>query len=422
MTRALPDNFELIILSDFACLNGGAAVVALNTARQMALSGVPTTIFSATGLVDASLRGVPNLTVLCLEQEEIVKDPRRARAFARGINNRPATRALRALLAGKDPARTVVHAHQWSKALSPAVLAATKSAGFKLAITLHDFFIVCPNGGFFVYPKLELCHRTPLSPSCLGCRCDRRSELHKVWRTARTWAQNHWWRVSDRVDQYIGVSDFSAEILRPHLPANVPLEVVPCPCECRDHGPAPVRDNTLFLFVGRIVPEKGPGLLAEAARRLGLKAAFVGDGEARAELQRQYPEHEWTGWLDARAIDSWMRRARALVFPSLWYETLGLVVVEAAAQGLPAVVADSSAASRFIRAEECGLHFQHGSVDSLACQLQRLADPDFAARLGRGAYDWYWQNPWTMAAHLEELRRVYSKMLANAPTAGLPRP
>ena len=416
MTPTLPDGFEVILLSDFAHFNGGAAVVALQTARQMAAAGIPVTVFSAVGPVDAALLATPNLSVVCLEQEEIVKNPRRMQAFLRGVKNVAASRALRGLLARKDPARTVVHAHQWSKALSPAVLAETMDRGFRLAVTLHDFFITCPNGGFFVYPKLELCQRTPLSLSCLTCRCDRRSELHKIWRSARTWAQNGWWQVSRRVDQFIGVSEFSAEILRPHLPAGAPLEVVPPPCDCVDQGRAPVRTNGLFLFVGRIVPEKGAGLFAEAARRLGLQAVFVGDGEERAEIQRRYPEHKFTGWLDSEAIGHWMQRARALVFPSRWYETLGLVVVEAAAQGLPAVVADSSAASRFLEHGRSGLHFRTGSVDSLVEQLQRLRDDEFAARLGQDAYAWYWQRPWTMSTHLDALKHIYARMLSAAPS------
>ena len=415
MMPTLPDGFEVILLSDFAHCNGGAAVVALHTARQMAAAGVPVTVLSAIGPIEPTLRETPNLSILCLEQEEIVRNPRRMQAFLRGVRNVPALRALRALLARKDPARTVVHAHQWSKALSPAVLAETMDRGFRLAVTLHDFFITCPNGGFFVYPQLELCRRAPLSLSCLACRCDRRSELHKIWRSARTWAQNGWWQVSRRVDQFIGVSEFSAEILRRHLPAGTPMAVVPCPCDCADRGRVSVRDNRPFLFVGRLVPEKGPALFAEAARRLGLQAVFVGDGEERAELQRQYPEHEFTGWLDGEATANWMRRARTLVFPSRWYETLGLVVVEAAAQGLPAVVADSSAASRFLEHDRTGLHFRTGSVDSLMEQLQRLRDDAFADRLSQGAYAWYWQRPWTMSAHLDALKDIYARMLSAAP-------
>ena len=420
MMPALPDGFELVVLSDFAHANGGAPAVALQTARHLASVGVPVTVFSAVGPVDPALAATPNLAVVCLEQEEIVRDPHRLRAFLRGVKNVPALRALRTLLAGKDPARTVVHAHQWTKALSPAVLAETLTRNFPLAVTLHDFFITCPNGGFFVYPQLERCQRTPLSLSCLSCRCDRRSELHKVWRTARTWAQNDWWHVPSRTRQFISVSDFSAEIVRRHLPSDVPLEVVHPPCERADLGPAAVRANDVFLFVGRIVPEKGPDLFAEAARRLGIRAVFVGDGEMRAKLQAEYPQHEFVGWLDEGGVDGWMRRARALVFPSRWYETLGLVAVEAAAHGLPVVVADSCAASRFLKHGEAALHFRSGTVDSLVDQLAQLRDDALAVHLGRGAYDWYWQNPWTLSAHSDALLRIYARMLAKTSKESFP--
>ena len=123
-----------------------------------------------------------------------------------------------------------------------------------------------------------------------------------------------------------------------------------------------------------------------------------------------------------------MQRARALVFPSRWYETLGLVVVEAAAQGLPAVVADSSAASRFLEHDRTGLHFRTGSLESLMEQLQRLRDDEFADRLGQAAYNWYWQRPWTMSAHLDALkdylradalhRTGEENVMLNAPATG----
>ena len=122
MTPTLPDGFELVVLSDFAHGNGGAAAVAIQSARHLARRGVPVTLFSAVGPVDPILARTPNLSVICLEQDEIVRDPRRLRAFLRGVKNVPALHALRALLAAKDPARTVVHAHQWSKALSTAVV------------------------------------------------------------------------------------------------------------------------------------------------------------------------------------------------------------------------------------------------------------------------------------------------------------
>ena len=39
---------------------------------------------------------------------------------------------------------------------------------FRTVATLHDYAISCPNGGFFVYPTSTLCHRVPLSLSCIS--------------------------------------------------------------------------------------------------------------------------------------------------------------------------------------------------------------------------------------------------------------
>ena len=173
--------------------------------------------------------------------------------------------------------------------------------------------------------------------------------------------------------------------------------------------------NDLFVFAGRLVPEKGPRLFAEAARRAGVKAVFVGDGELRAELARDFPEATITGWQTPAEVNGWLRRARALVFASTWYETLGLVVVEAAANGVPTIVADGCAASEFVADGERGRHFQHGSVEALAARLAELRDdPAGAARLGRAAYDWYWQRPWSAEAHADELLAVYDAVLPRA--------
>ena len=84
---------EVIILNDFASFNGGASVVALHSALELARQGVRVTLFSAVGPIDATLAGVPNLEVVCLDQEEIVRDPNRLRALVRGAWNRPAARA-----------------------------------------------------------------------------------------------------------------------------------------------------------------------------------------------------------------------------------------------------------------------------------------------------------------------------------------
>lgn len=404
---------EVIILNDFAAQNGGASVVAIRSAVELARQGVRVTYFSAVAPTDPALVGVPGLEVVCLGQEEIVHDPNRLRALVRGAWNRPAARALDRVLRTRDPARTVVHAHLWMKALSPAVFAPAFARRFPVVVTLHDFFAACPNGGFYVYPAQEICHRRALSWDCVTCRCDRRSYPQKLWRVGRTLLQKHRARMPARVAHFVGVSEFATDILRPYLPTGVPTTVVRNPIDRADLGPAAVADHAPFVFAGRLVPEKGPRLFAEAVRRAGVPAVFVGDGELRGELERDFPEVTITGWETPEAVDARLRTARALVFPSRWYETLGLVAVEAAANGVPTVVSDGCAARETVADGVRGLHFRAGSVESLAEKLRSLADaPALAARLGRAAYDWYWSDPWTSARHVEDLLVVYRRTLA----------
>lgn len=402
---------EIVILNDHAALNGGSASVSLASARGLASRSFNVTLLTCVGPVAPELCSVPNLKVICLGQQEIAKDPNRLRAFASGMRNSGAVDALRKVLRDKPRCSTVVHVHAWTKAFSPFALDAVCEMGFPLVVTLHDFFIACPNGGFFVHGANQLCRLKPLSMGCLRCNCDRRNYAHKLWRAARTAVQNRLLGIPRKTAHFIGVSEFSINVLRPHLPETVPVTVVRNPLECVDGGPAPVDRNRNFVFIGRFEVEKGVRLFAEAVRAAGLPAVFIGDGSLGPELRRLCPGAHFTGWIGPEGIRAHLCSARALVFPPLWYETLGLVVVEAAAAGVPAIVSDQCAATDVVRDGVNGLHFARGAVDSLAERMLLLAgDSALAERLGGAAYERYWSDPWTLERHVGELLGVYGQL------------
>jgi glycosyltransferase involved in cell wall biosynthesis len=402
---------EIVVINDSATFNGGASNVALQSAIGLAERGLSVTLFTAVGPVASELQSRAHLEVVCTDQHEIADDPNRLRAFIQGMWNRKAAGELAKLLSKKDPRRTIVHAHVWMKALSPAVLAVALDRGFRVTITAHDFFAVCPSGGFFVHDRKQICHRRPLSASCLFCNCDRRAYTHKLWRFARTALQNRWFKVAPRIHHYIGVSQFSMDVIKPYLPPGVPVTIVRNPVNCSNSGRAPVGENEAFVFVGRFSPEKGADIFAEAASRLGVPAIFVGGGELASVLRQRCPHGSLPGWLSAREITTVLRKARALVFPSLWLETLGLSAIEAMANGVPVIVSDRCAASALVKNEVSGLHFRSGSVESLVKQLRRLGDSAFAEYLGENAYREYWKDPWTLESHTNELLSVYEQIL-----------
>lgn len=151
-----------------------------------------------------------------------------------------------------------------------------------------------------------------------------------------------------------------------------------------------------FIYVGRVSEEKGTGLLAEAwrAAQTRLDAAgitaelvIVGDGPARQKLER-----ELTGTrsrlLGYRFGDELARQyadGDIFVFPSAT-DTLGQVVMEAQASGLPALVTDRGGPQELIRNSETGIVLPASDEQAWAGAMIGLAQ-DFPRRqsMGRAA-------------------------------------
>jgi glycosyltransferase involved in cell wall biosynthesis len=104
------------------------------------------------------------------------------------------------------------------------------------------------------------------------------------------------------------------------------------------------------IFLGRMTRLKGGDLLvravAETRARSGrdIRLVMAGDGPQRAEWERiardcRVPAH-FPGWLSSASRADALSRATLLAVPSIWPEPFGLVGLEAAAFGVPAVAFD----------------------------------------------------------------------------------
>jgi glycosyltransferase involved in cell wall biosynthesis len=401
---------NIVIVSDFAHVNGGNAAVALASATGLAQHGHSVTLFAGVGPVAPEIAASP-VTVLSTNQQAIGDDQRRTRAVVQGIWNVKAARMMMDLLGRMDMRRTVVHVHGWDKALSSSVVRAALSMRARMICTFHDYVSVCPNGGFYNHPRDEVCRLEPLSLSCVLESCDRRGYGQKLWRVARHIVQRRWGLLPDAVKHVIVVSDFSRRILEPFLPPGIHLHSVQNMINVTRSAPADPAGNRAYVMVGRMSREKGPHVLASVAGRTPWPVRFVGDGESLADIRRLAPRSTVTGWLSHDDVVKELAGARALIFPSLWHETEGLVVLEAAALGISSVVADSCAARDLVIQEETGLHFRSGDDRHLQSVMDRLQDDQLVRRLGEAAYRRYWKNPRSLERHIADLERIYDVVL-----------
>ncbi|HRE20590.1 MAG TPA: glycosyltransferase, partial [Rhabdaerophilum sp.] len=186
----LTGQMRILLVLDTAFVNGGQAKVAIDSALGLKARGHEPEIFAAVGPVAAELQtaGIP---VHCLDQSELVKDGSVLKAAWRGIDNREAAAALEDVLARLPRRESIVHVHGWAKALSSAIAGPIVRSGLPSLYTMHEYFLLCPNGGFYNYQKHAHCPLEPLSMRCITTHCDSRSYLHKAWRVARTAAMKH---------------------------------------------------------------------------------------------------------------------------------------------------------------------------------------------------------------------------------------
>lgn len=147
-------------------------------------------------------------------------------------------------------------------------------------------------------------------------------------------------------------------------------------------------ERHILLFVGRLAKEKDVAHLISAVRDVeGVALAIVGDGPLRAQLEAEFAGTPTTflGILRGADLASAYASADSFVFPSTT-ETLGLVMLEAHAAGLPVIAADSAAARDLVADGVDGLRYEPSDPDGLRTAVSRIAsDPDMACRMSRAA-------------------------------------
>lgn len=408
---------HVVVVTDSLTIDGGSAEVALSSARSLARSGLSVTVFSAAGEASRDLTTCENLRVVTTNQGYALDSSNRLAGALQGVWNIRARAAMKALLATLDPERTVVHVHGWTKALSSSVVSVAIQKKFPVVLTLHEYFTVCPTGCLYLHRDRSICTLKPMSLACVVKDCDSRSYAFKVYRVIRQVIQRYSGGIPGRITKFIVVSEFSRRILEPLLPPGR-FHVVSNPVDVVREERAIAERNDTFVFLGRLSAEKGGLLLAEAAKRADVKVVFIGEGEQRDSIQRLNPYAKFTGWLDRARVTAQLRRARCLVVPSIWYETLGLAVLEAAALGIPSVVPDGTAVRDLVIPGTSGLTFERGNADDLAAQLVALRDDHLVERLSRAAYDAFWSKPPSMATHLNSLMYTYQSLLDAAIPVG----
>lgn len=171
-------------------------------------------------------------------------------------------------------------------------------------------------------------------------------------------------------------------------------------------------DDKLLVFVGRLAPEKEIHKIKPLLeQREDISLAIIGDGPIREQLEKQFEGTKtvFTGNLHGEELAEAFATGDAMIFPSIT-ETLGLVILEAMASGLPVIAAHSGPTQEQVIDGETGLLFENENTDSMIDAVQKLEDPELHKRLSENARKEAEKYSWDKPS--EQILELYRKTIA----------
>ena len=210
------------------------------------------------------------------------------------------------------------------------------------------------------------------------------------------------------VDLFLPISEFYAEFMPGYL--GIPAEkmlVVPIGINLQGFdGPQPKTNGPFTVgFFGRIAPEKGLHLLAEAYKLLRrekgvaearLEAAgwIAAEGKSYlADIRKRFTdwgldsEFQYRGILDRSQKITFLRGLDVMSVPATYDEPKGVSLLEAMACGVPVVQPRRGAFTEIVEKTSGGLLVEPDDAESLAEGLLKIfQDRSRAAELGRNAF------------------------------------
>ncbi|WP_339606268.1 glycosyltransferase family 4 protein [uncultured Roseivirga sp.] len=300
----------------------------------------------------------------------------------------------------------VCHVHNTFPLITPIVYEICKSKNLPVVQTLHNYKMVCTNSLLFRNGEVcEACLNKSLYNS-IKFKCYRDSYLataaqaHVIQhhRNIGTW--------DNLIDRYVCLTEFQKEKV---FGGSLRGKVVVKPNFLAENNLETVREN-FFLFVGRLNDSKGLQDLLYLFRR-NSHSNFVLIGKSdNPEIFSEFKNVKHLGERNRDVVLENMRKCKAVIFPSKYYEGMPMVILEAFSLKKPVISRNRGAMASMINDKINGLKYELESELISAVDLMENK-PELVNQLGEQAYKDY-KAKYTEEKGYENLINLYSEVLS----------
>lgn len=286
----------------------------------------------------------------------------------------------------------VAYVHNVFPLISPSLYDVLYRLRIPSVHIIHDYRLWCPNSRFYINDHVcELC-KLGNYWSAVRQRCVRGNAAYSALYASSLYLSRKQ-GLSRKIGGYICLTEFTKNLLLQCEVAEDKLYVCPNSIDTSTYTPR-FGGGQFVLYLGGLYRDKGVLTAAKAFAQLPhIAFKFVGTGAAEDELRdfitsNQLTNVEIIGFKSGEEKLEYVRNSMFTIVPSHFYETFGMVVLEAYASGKPVVASATGSLRYVVQPQETGLLFQPQDADDLAAKIRWLHDrPDQIESMGRKARD-----------------------------------
>ena len=318
----------------------------------------------------------------------------------------------------------IAHFHNTFPLISPSGYYACREAGIPVVQSVHNPRLICPAATFYRDSKvcIECFGKTPAWPA-IRHACYRNSRAQSALVSGMLALHSYLNTWDQSVDAYIVFSNFYQRMFVDAGFASTKLNVKPH-FVASDPGVSK-RPKRYALFVGRLAPEKGVLTLLEAWKVLGAPVPLKirGDGPLLPRVAELNFERnvKVVPRLSREQLTELMQDAQFMIWPSEgYYETFGLVAIEAFACGVPVIASRTGVMAEIVQHQRTGLHFNAGDAGDLAAKVEwAWTHPREMAVMGAAARA-ECERKYTPERNYELLMAIYRRVAGSKISEGRP--
>lgn len=257
-----------------------------------------------------------------------------------------------------------VYVHSWTKQLSSSIFAIKFK---KIFLVMHDYFLFCPNGGFFNFKKRRKCNLIGGSLKCFLSNCDKQTYLIKVYRFIRFIIQRFIIQNNISRIKFIPLNSYQRELL-----INKNYQFIPYKNKIPDQNfikESILLKNKFIFYIGRHDIEKG---IEDLNYINNYSVISVG-----GEFNFKNNNIDSIPWItDHKKLISIIKsKGRVLIFPSYWLEVDPLVPWEIMSLGIPVVTSSQNILGIYFSKEFPELVYSnHKELNNI---LRNIFDDDY---------------------------------------------